>query len=154
MPRSLWRAVRRTIPRGLIYGTGLQPLMIIVNLPPGALPQAVMKRAFGASSLWKKMIDWPLPKCTNSRVRSGGAASFQNLGVRMGLHDIFHTCPASNDLLGTHRHSGPNSQRWSLGCSSNPADMQWSFTSGFITNRSGRVIPLWSWRARRSDSMA
>jgi hypothetical protein len=30
-----------------------------------ALPQAGMKRAFGASSLWK-MIDRPLPKRTNS----------------------------------------------------------------------------------------
>ena len=31
--------VRRTIPMGLIYGAGFQPLMIPVNLPPGALPQ-------------------------------------------------------------------------------------------------------------------
>jgi phage baseplate assembly protein W len=54
---------------GLIYGAGLQPLMILVNLPPGALPQSSMKRAFGASSLWK-MIDRPLPKCANSSVRS------------------------------------------------------------------------------------
>ena len=43
---------------GLIYGAGLQPLMILVKLPPGALPQAGMKRAFGASSLWK-MIACP-----------------------------------------------------------------------------------------------
>jgi len=53
-------------PLGLIYGAGLQPLMILVNPHPGALPQAGMKRAFGASSLWK-MIDRPLPKCANSR---------------------------------------------------------------------------------------
>ena len=66
MPQSLWGAVRRTIPMGLIYGAGFQPLMVLVNLPPGALPQAGMKRAFGASSLWK-MIDRPLPKCTNSK---------------------------------------------------------------------------------------
>ena len=66
MPQSLWGAVRRTIPMGLIYGTGLQPLMICVNLPPGALPQADMKRTFGALLLCK-MIDRPLPKCTNSR---------------------------------------------------------------------------------------
>jgi len=69
MPQSLWGAVRRTIPMGLIYGAGLQPLMILVNLSPGALPQAGMKRTFGASSLWE-MIDWPLPKCANSSVRS------------------------------------------------------------------------------------
>ena len=54
---------------GLIYGAGLQPLMILVNLPPGALPQADMKRAFGASSLWE-MIDRLLAKCANSSVRS------------------------------------------------------------------------------------
>ena len=72
MPQSLWGAVRRTISMGLIYGAGLQPSMILVNLPPGALPQAGMKRAFGASSLWK-VIDWPLPKCTNSKARSAAA---------------------------------------------------------------------------------
>ena len=66
MAQSLWGAVRRTIPMGLIYGAGFQPLMIFVNLPPGALPQAGMKHAFGASSLWR-MIDRPLPKCTNFR---------------------------------------------------------------------------------------
>ena len=66
MLQSLWGAVRPTTPMGLTYGAGFQPLMIFVNLPPGALPQVGMKRAFGASSLWK-MIDRPLPKCTNSR---------------------------------------------------------------------------------------
>ena len=45
---TIWGAVRRTIPMGLHYDAGLQPLMILVNLPPGALPQAAMKRAFGA----------------------------------------------------------------------------------------------------------
>ena len=72
MPQPLWGAVGRTIPGGLIYGAGFQPFMILVNLPPGALPQAGMKRAFGASSLWK-MIDWPLPNRTNSRVLFGEA---------------------------------------------------------------------------------
>ena len=39
MAQSLWGAVRRTIPMGLLYGAGLQPLMILVNLPPwGAAP--------------------------------------------------------------------------------------------------------------------
>ena len=69
MPQSLWGAVRRTTPIGLIYGAGLQPLTILVNLLPGTLPQAVMKRAFGASSLWK-MIDRTLPKCADSRPRA------------------------------------------------------------------------------------
>jgi len=80
MPQSLWGAVRRTIPMGLIYGAGLQPLMILVNLPPGALPQADMKRAFGASSLWR-MIDRPSPECINSRgglkIRPGGLKSLR-----------------------------------------------------------------------------
>jgi len=69
MPQSLWGAVQRAIPMGLIYGAGFQPLMIFVNILPGALPQAGMKRAFGASSLWK-MPDRPLPKCANSRARA------------------------------------------------------------------------------------
>jgi len=38
MPQSLLGAIRRTIPTGLIYGAGLQPSVIFVNLPPGALP--------------------------------------------------------------------------------------------------------------------
>jgi hypothetical protein len=83
MPQSLWGAVRRTIPMGLIYGAGLQPLMILVNLPPGALPQAGMKRAFGASSLWK-MIDRPLPQCTNSRVQSDRPDLIQLQGYTRG----------------------------------------------------------------------
>ena len=69
MPQFLWGAVRPTTPMGVTYGAGFQPLMILVNLSPGALPQAGMKRTFGASSLWE-MIDWPLPKCANSSVRS------------------------------------------------------------------------------------
>jgi len=51
MPQSLWGAVRRTIPMGLIYGAGFQPLMILVNLPPGALPQSSRRGALAAPPL-------------------------------------------------------------------------------------------------------
>jgi hypothetical protein len=54
---------------GVSYSAGFQPLMTFVNLPPGALPQAGMNCAFGASSLCR-MIDRPLPNCTNSRPRA------------------------------------------------------------------------------------
>ena len=38
MPQPLWGAVGRTIPAGLIYGAGFQPLMIFVNLPLARRP--------------------------------------------------------------------------------------------------------------------
>jgi len=49
-----------------------------------------MKRAFGASSLWK-MIDRPLPKCTNSRPRVEDAA-IAGSGT-LGTEQLFRKSP-------------------------------------------------------------